>query len=202
MEGLLGGNQTKLQGSYFSLQSRVRGSVISYYVLDVSLFFSFFCRCWLTMARMYTREMSAITSLVEDARRRYLETSRPNVVVHTADQVGFTSSQSPLSRTNSCNKHSSPTLAHLSTGLAPRIKLVDLSVPSFYRTVSLTPLFVTHVNFWILQTGMSKPAFRIVGGISFMDLLERAKVCFLAFGFAPHTEFNVLCVRFDYLCSR
>ncbi|KAF8809901.1 P-loop containing nucleoside triphosphate hydrolase protein [Phlegmacium glaucopus] len=38
---------------------------------------------------MYTRQLSAITLLVEDARRRYLETSRPNVVVHTAEQAHF-----------------------------------------------------------------------------------------------------------------
>ena len=41
------------------------------------------------MTRMYTRRMRAITLLVEDARRRYLETSRPNVVVHTAEQVSL-----------------------------------------------------------------------------------------------------------------
>ena len=89
MEELLGGNQTKLQGSYFSLQSWVHGQSLAatMYLMWVSFFsfFFFFLHCWLMMARMYTHKMShsAITSLVENARCRYLKTSQPNVVIHT-----------------------------------------------------------------------------------------------------------------------
>ena len=72
----------------------------------------------------------------------------------------------------------SPTLVHhYSTGVAPRIKFVDLSAQSSCQKVSSTPLFVTHASFWILQIGMSKLGFRIVEDIFFMDLLELAKVC-------------------------
>ena len=50
--------------------------------------FSFrFSDFWFTITRMYTRDLKAIASLVEHAKRQYLEISRPNVVVHTADQV-------------------------------------------------------------------------------------------------------------------
>ncbi|KAF8153881.1 P-loop containing nucleoside triphosphate hydrolase protein [Crassisporium funariophilum] len=38
---------------------------------------------------VYTRDMSAISAIVESARARYLETSRPNVIVHSADQPHF-----------------------------------------------------------------------------------------------------------------
>lgn len=51
-------------------------------------FFSFAFLIFLfVMTRIYTRNMNAITSLVEHARQQYLDISRPNVVVHTADQV-------------------------------------------------------------------------------------------------------------------
>ena len=49
---------------------------------------------------MYTRDMSAMTSLVENAKQRYLETSRPNVVVHTADQVGHDNFETQMSKTD------------------------------------------------------------------------------------------------------
>ena len=79
----------------------------------------------------------------------------------------------------------SPTLVHqYSTGVAPRIKFVDLSAQSFCQKVSSTPLFVTHANFWILQIGMSRLGFRIVEDIFFMAPLELAKVC-LSFSFLP-----------------
>jgi hypothetical protein len=37
--------------------------------------------------RIYTRDMGALSALVEDAHQRYVKTSRPHVIVHTADQV-------------------------------------------------------------------------------------------------------------------
>ncbi|KAF9556916.1 P-loop containing nucleoside triphosphate hydrolase protein [Agrocybe pediades] len=36
---------------------------------------------------IYTRDMGALSALVKEARRRYLETSRPHVVVHSIDQA-------------------------------------------------------------------------------------------------------------------
>jgi len=38
--------------------------------------------------RIYTRDMGALSALVEDAHERYAKSSRPHVIVHTADQVG------------------------------------------------------------------------------------------------------------------
>jgi chaperone BCS1 len=92
-----------------------------------------------TMTRIYTRNMSAITSLVEEARRRYLETSRPMVVVHTADQVSLSLSCPLKSKCQSKELtifFSSLTLVHHSAGVVPRIKFVDLSAQSFCQKVS------------------------------------------------------------------
>lgn len=36
---------------------------------------------------MYTRDMGAMAALVEEARQRYVKTSRPHVIVHTAGRV-------------------------------------------------------------------------------------------------------------------
>ncbi|KAJ7585054.1 mitochondrial chaperone BCS1 [Mycena floridula] len=38
---------------------------------------------------IYTLDMSALSSLVEEARRRYVEVSRPNVTIHIADQPSY-----------------------------------------------------------------------------------------------------------------
>ena len=63
-------------------------SATMYLTWDSTSFMIFrFSDIWYTTIRMYTRDMKAITSLVEHAKRQYLEISRPNVVVHTADQV-------------------------------------------------------------------------------------------------------------------
>lgn len=156
------------------------------------------------MTRIYTRDMSAITSLVESARQLYLETSRPNVVVHTADQVRTAYCKYRSIRSTSCQEltiSSSRTLAHHLTGVAPKIKFVDLSAQSFCLKVSSTPLFVTHANFWILQIGMSKLGFRIVEDIFFMDLLELAKVFSFLFSFFVCFLTKTGLPRFDYLCS-
>ncbi|KAH9476761.1 putative mitochondrial chaperone BCS1-A [Psilocybe cubensis] len=37
---------------------------------------------------LYTRDMSALSALVDDARKKYMATSRPHVIVHSADQAG------------------------------------------------------------------------------------------------------------------
>ena len=76
-------------------------------------------------------------------------------------------------------------MVHHSTGIAPKIKFADPLAQSFCQKVSSTPLFVMHVNFWILQIGMSKLGFRIVEGIFFTDLLELAKVGFFIIVFRP-----------------
>uniref|UniRef100_A0A8H8CDY5 BCS1 N-terminal domain-containing protein n=1 Tax=Psilocybe cubensis TaxID=181762 RepID=A0A8H8CDY5_PSICU len=36
---------------------------------------------------LYTRDMSALSALVDDARKKYMATSRPHVIVHSADQA-------------------------------------------------------------------------------------------------------------------
>ncbi|KDR78146.1 hypothetical protein GALMADRAFT_245173 [Galerina marginata CBS 339.88] len=38
---------------------------------------------------LYTRDMGALSAIVEEARQRYVKTSRPHVIVHTADQPAF-----------------------------------------------------------------------------------------------------------------
>ena len=159
------------------------------------------------MTRIYTRDMNAITSLVEHARQQYLEISRPNVVVHTVDQVS--TPREWRFRSIYANHFqeltffsSTPLVQHL-TGAAPRIKFVDLSAQSFYQKVSSTLSFVMHVNFWIRRIGMPKLEFRIVEDIFFMDLLELAKVRFLFSFFLPmlfNRKINL--PRFDHICSR
>ncbi|KAF8877083.1 P-loop containing nucleoside triphosphate hydrolase protein [Gymnopilus junonius] len=47
---------------------------------------------------MYTRDMGALSAMVEEARKRYLKTSRPHVMVHTADQKTY-GSDSPWNGT-------------------------------------------------------------------------------------------------------
>jgi hypothetical protein len=43
--------------------------------------------------RLYTRDLSVLSALVEDAHERYIKTTRPHVTVHTADiLVGHLSS--------------------------------------------------------------------------------------------------------------
>ncbi|KAJ6522300.1 P-loop containing nucleoside triphosphate hydrolase protein [Mycena vulgaris] len=39
--------------------------------------------------RMYTLDMNALSELVEDARSRYVEVNRPNVIIHLADSPHF-----------------------------------------------------------------------------------------------------------------
>ena len=125
MERLLDRNQAK-QRSRRLHSLRVWRSAISYHLLDVSLNFSpWFLWRFLIMTSMYTREMSAITSLVENARERYLETSRPSVVIHTADQVGPLSFFETRYQTLTIRSNS-PTSVHPLTGVAPRIKFVGL----------------------------------------------------------------------------
>ncbi|KIM42019.1 hypothetical protein M413DRAFT_27547 [Hebeloma cylindrosporum] len=38
---------------------------------------------------MYTRDISALSALVEDAHERYVKTTRPHVIVHTANKEGY-----------------------------------------------------------------------------------------------------------------
>ena len=75
--------------------------------------------------------MSAITSLVEDARRRYLETSRPNVVVHTADQVSPLSSvENQMSKTdNILQPHFGPSFSWSCTKNKVRRPLSSIILP-------------------------------------------------------------------------
>lgn len=141
--------------------------------------------------------MSAMTSLVENAKQRYLETSRPNVVVHTADQVGHDNLKLRCQKLTTFSHIS----VHPSPGVVQRIKFVDLSAQSFYQKVYSTPLFVMHVNFWILPIGILKLGFHTVEDISSMDLLEREKVCLFSFFPCPQLK-NGFSLRFDYLCSR
>ena len=37
---------------------------------------------------MYTRDISVLSALVEDAHERYVKTTSPHVIVHTANTVG------------------------------------------------------------------------------------------------------------------
>ncbi len=44
--------------------------------------------CCFTDARsVYTMDMSILSRLVEDARRRYINVSKPNVIVHSTEAV-------------------------------------------------------------------------------------------------------------------
>lgn len=47
----------------------------------------FILECSDSSRRMYTLRMSALSALVEEARTRYVEVSRPNVTIHMADTV-------------------------------------------------------------------------------------------------------------------
>jgi chaperone BCS1 len=49
---------------------------------------------------MYTLDMSAISALVEEARRRYIESSKPNIIIHSVDAVNLPPSSIPCPSTD------------------------------------------------------------------------------------------------------
>jgi chaperone BCS1 len=65
------------------------GQTMGNLLLTYSLFFYFnvikLTPC--SFFRLYTRDMRALSSFIEDARQRYVKTSQPHVTVYTINQV-------------------------------------------------------------------------------------------------------------------
>lgn len=122
---------------------------------------------------IYTREMTVLSALVEEARQRYNKTSKQYLTIYSVDSEGL--NLSPLHITIS--HYSSQITDQDHCGIMSRPSSDVRSALSFWREALLTHSLTTLMSFLIWENGTQTQEYRIAGDISYMAHLAQGRVC-------------------------